>query len=124
MRNKILAVLMILVMVFTVVGCGSSDSNSSSDNSNNVSYTFRYDDLLQQHYKKHGIAMGFNSAEEYQEAASDVINNPDALHKTESEDGDDVYYIEKTNEFVVLSTDGYIRTYFNPDDGEDYYDRQ
>ena len=42
----------------------------------------------------------------------------------EKEDGDDVYYIQDTNEFVVVSTDGYIRTYFNPDDGIDYYNRQ
>lgn len=43
---------------------------------------------------------------------------------TEAEDGDDVYYIEDTNEFVVVSPDGYLRTYFNTDAGKDYYDRQ
>ena len=52
------------------------------------------------------------------------ISSPDALHKLEKEDGDDVYYIESTNEFVIVSTDGYIRTYFNPDSGKDYFDRQ
>lgn len=46
------------------------------------------------------------------------------LYKTEKEDGDDVYYKEDTNEFVVVSTDGYIRTYFNPDSGKKYFDRQ
>ena len=55
---------------------------------------------------------------------SDVVNNPKSLHKTEKEDGDDVYYKEDTNEFVVVSTDGYIRTYFNPDSGKKYFDRQ
>ncbi len=57
-------------------------------------------------------------------AASAVITNSNALHKKEAEDGDDVYYIEETNEFVVVSTDGYIRTYFNPSSGKDYFDRQ
>ena len=56
--------------------------------------------------------------------ASDVVNDPESLHKTEKEDGDDVYYKEDTNEFVVVSTDGYIRTYFNPDAGKKYFDRQ
>ena len=37
---------------------------------------------------------------------------------------DDVYYLESTNEFVIVATDGYIRTYFKPDDGKAYYDRQ
>lgn len=87
-------------------------------------YTFRSEKLLLDHYKKHGIEMGFDSAEAYAEAANQVIHNPDVLHKLEAEDGDDVYYLEATNEFVVVSTDGYIRTYFNPDDGIDYYNRQ
>jgi pyocin large subunit-like protein len=68
--------------------------------------------------------MGFSSAEEYEKAASEVVENKDALHKTEKEDGDDVYYLEETNEFVIVSTDGYIRTYFNPSNGIDYYNRQ
>ena len=63
-------------------------------------------------------------AEEYLAAANAVIANPDALTKTETEDGDMVYYVEDTNEFVVLSTDGYIRTYFYPDSGKRYFDRQ
>lgn len=70
------------------------------------------------------MRMGFDSPESYEKAASDVINNPAALNKTEAEDGDMVFYIEDTNEFVVLSTDGYIRTYFLPDAGKKYYDRQ
>lgn len=85
---------------------------------------FRNQKLLKQHYEKHGIEMGFSSAEEYEKAAAAVVSHPDALHKTEAEDGDDVYYIESTNEFVVVSTDGYLRTYFNPDRGIDYFNRQ
>ena len=89
-----------------------------------VSYRFRNDKLLTQHYEKHGIEMGFDSKESYEAAASAVINNPAALTKTEKEDGDYVYYVESTNEFAVLSTDGYIRTYFKPDAGIKYYNKQ
>ncbi len=87
-------------------------------------YRFRNKDRLNDHYKKHGIEMGFASAKEYEKAASAVVNNPNALHKTEKEDGDDVYYVEETNEFVIVSKDGYLRTYFNPSAGIDYYNRQ
>lgn len=97
---------------------------SSSQNTETRTYKFRNKNLLNQHYEKHGKDMGFSSAEEYEKAASAVVNNPSALHKTEKEDGDDVYYIESTNEFVIVSTDGYIRTYFNPDRGIDYYNKQ
>ena len=86
--------------------------------------TFRYDDYLYEHYEKHGIDMGFESAQDYLDAANAVVYNPSSLHKIEEEDGDDVYYLEITNEFVVVSTDGYIRTYFNPSDGIDYFNRQ
>lgn len=64
--------------------------------------------------------MGFVSSEEYEMAASDAVNNPESLHKTEKEDGDDVYYKEDTNEFVIVSTDRYIRNNFNPDSGKKY----
>ena len=89
-----------------------------------VEYRFRSKKLLNSHFEKHGIEMGFDTAAEYEAAASAVVNNKDALHKTEKEDGDDVYYLEDTNEFVIVSQDGYIRTYFNPSDGIKYYNRQ
>lgn len=87
-------------------------------------YHFRNATLLEEHYEKHGIDMGFSSAAEYEAAASAVVTSPQALHKLEKEDNDDVYYIESTNEFVIVSTDGYIRTYFSPDSGKDYFDKQ
>lgn len=87
-------------------------------------YSFRNDRLLNQHYEKHGIEMGFATIEEYVAAANAVINHPDVLHKLEAEDNDDVYFLEATNEFVVVSTDGYIRTYFIASGGIDYFNRQ
>lgn len=87
-------------------------------------YRFKNFDLLNEHYEKHGREMGFESAKDYEIAASKVVNNPKALHKLEAEDGDDVYYLEETNEFVIVSTRGYIRTYFSPDSGIKYYEKQ
>ncbi|MDE6788078.1 MAG: lipoprotein [Ruminococcus sp.] len=93
-----------------------------------VEYSFRTKNQLEQHFEKHGDEFDgdfdYNTAEEYEAGANDVINNPDALYKTEKDDGDGVYYLESTNEFVILSTDGYIRTYFRPTAGIDYFNRQ
>ena len=93
-----------------------------------VEYHFRSQKQLADHFEKHGAEFdgdfGYKTAAEYEKGASDVINNSKALHKTEAEDGDSVYYIEVTNEFIILSTDGYIRTYFRPNGGKRYYDRQ
>jgi pyocin large subunit-like protein len=89
-----------------------------------IEHEFRNEELFENHYKKHGIEMGFDSPEKYLAGANRVIASPDVLHKIEKEDGDDIYYLEASNEFVVVSKDGYLRTYFKPSDGIDYYNRQ
>ncbi len=148
--NRILLFVLLIALFFTAArlissgGVGAIEDNTQGikveeqegagqqkeERQNPVSYTFRSNELLQSHFEKHGIDMGFADAAAYEKAASDVINNPFAEHKTEKEDGDLVYYIEQTNELVILSKPqnkndkGFIRTYFLPDDGRDYYDRR
>ena len=87
-----------------------------------VTYKFRKAQYLTEHFEKHAADFSYTTEEEYLEGANRVIQNPEALHKLEAEDGDDVYFVESTNEFVVVSTDGYIRTYFKAN--IDYYNRQ
>lgn len=86
-------------------------------------YSFRSKKLFDEHYKKHGAEFGDITQEEYLAGANALITNKNALQKTE-EDGDKLFYIESSNEFGVLSSDGYIRTYFRPDSGIDYWNRQ
>lgn len=106
----------------------AKETKSDTEDDNYIGYHFRTEKLLDDHFNKHGMefSVGFDyeTAEDYEKGASDVINNPDALYKTEAEDGDGIYYLEETNEFVVLSTDGYIRTYFRPGGKKAYFDRQ
>lgn len=87
-------------------------------------YTFRTEELYQSHYQKHGAEFGSITKEEYLALANDLIISPTALHKPEAEDGDDLIYDPEKNQFLVFSTDGYIRTFFCPDDGMAYYERQ
>ena len=90
-------------------------------------YYFRYKSYLDEHYEKHGIEMGFPNANAYRKAASDIINaagNEGVLSKYKSDgSGDMCFYVEATKEFVVLSNDGYIRTYFICS-GLKYYEKQ
>lgn len=87
-------------------------------------YRFASTEKRNDHFKKHGDEFNYGNALEYELGASEVINNSEVLHKTEAEDGDDVYYLESTNEIVFVSKAGIIRTYFKPDDGIAYYNRQ
>lgn len=89
-----------------------------------LTYYFRNETLRSQHFQKHGGEFPYQTAEEYEQGANRVIETEGVLHKKEAEDNDDVYYLESTNEFVIVSTDGYIRTYFKPGGGIDYYNRQ
>ncbi len=83
---------------------------------------FRNAEKLSQHFEKHGEEVGASSKGAYVAAANAVVANSDALHKEESEDGDDVYFLQDTGELVVVSQKGYIRTYFIAD--LDYFERQ
>lgn len=107
----------------TTAAAQSSSASATSSAQASKTYSFRSKKLLKEHFNKHGIVMGFPDAQAYAAAANEVIANPAALHKLEAEDGDDVYYLEATDELVIVSTDGYIRTYFNPG-GIGYFNRQ
>ena len=129
MKSKKLPVILAVIAILVVVFLGMQSLSGGGDEPTGepdeyVEYTFRNAKLLEEHFQKHGIEMGFATEEEYQKAASNVANDPNALHKLEKDDKDDVYYLEETNEFVVISVDGYIRTYFCPDSGKKYFDKQ
>ena len=100
----------------------SAEFEGAYETASERTYEFRKHRYLTEHFEKHGDEFPYDTEEAYLQGANYVINNPDALHKLEKEDGDDVYFVEDTNEFVVVSTDGYIRTYFIAD--IDYYNRQ
>ena len=93
--------------------------------SQTVWYTFANDDRLNEHFEKHGVEMGYDSAQDYLAGANALINNPNALvkYETDQNDGDLVYYLEETDEILFPSQYGKIRTYFICS-GRAYFDKQ
>ncbi len=128
-RNTLLAVLLMVAMAAIVWGATGnrnrpgSSQEITADAAGEAAH-FYDEEALNQHFEKHGAEFGYATAQEYEAGANRVIASPDALHKLEAEDGDDVYYLEETNELVIVSPRGVIRTYFRPDDGLAYYERQ
>ena len=53
-----------------------------------------------------------------------IDDTSDNVLTKREEDGDYLFFNTETGEFLVLSEDGYIRTFFIPDDGIDYWNRQ
>ena len=89
---------------------------------------FRSQDKLDEHYEKHVVQQkefGTITKDEYLALAQQLVGNPGSsvLTKKDSE-GNTLFYDPDTNEFAVLSSDGYIRTFFKPSGGQSYYDRQ
>ena len=118
-----------LAALLCLPGCSFVSDEAQSASSHDTAaaetashLTFRTDEKLQRHFEKHGWETGCATAEEYLAAANSVIANPDSLRKLQAEDGDDLYFLESTGEFVVVSPAGYIRTYYLTD--RDYFDRQ
>ncbi len=102
-----------------------SEETTTEEEKEYAEYSFRSKNQYVSHYEKHGAEFGDITIEEYLEMANDLINSDsETLHTKMSEDGDYLFYDEATNEFLVLSADGYIRTFFKPTAGIDYYNRQ
>lgn len=104
---------------------GSVDEDvAEAADEENIKYEFRNNTLWKEHFEKHGEEFPYETKEEYLQGANIMLENPNKLHKLEKEDGDDVYYLEETNEFIIVSKDGYLRTYFKPSKGKKYFDKQ
>jgi pyocin large subunit-like protein len=119
----------IVVLVIGAISLLSSDNKSDTSANTYKSqsyseYSFSSEQALQDHFNKHGSEFGYSTKEEYLQGAINVIENPASLKEIEKEDGDIVYYLQSTNEIVFVSPSGTIRTYFRPDDGIDYFNRQ
>ena len=125
----VLVLLIVLVALVGVGGCVQSPDRGASSTpiaADEQDYQFASQEKFDQHYQKHGREFGGISQNEYLQKANDLIVSAAATVKTKEEktDGDTCYYDTATNEFLVLTKKGVIRTFFHPDDGIDYFNRQ
>lgn len=90
------------------------------------SLQFVSEQLFQKHYDKHLSEFGEISKERYLEKANALADAPlseDIVQLVRS-DGSIAKYCYSTNEFVVVTADGNIRTYFKPETKEAYWDEE
>lgn len=88
---------------------------------------FRNQERLQEHFEKHGREFGASSAEQYDRMARalrDAPISPDILEATRKSDGVISRFDRTTGAFIAFETNGTIRTFFKPNDGERYFRRQ
>ena len=80
----------------------------------------------EEHWEKHGAEFPeFRNAHEYAAGALRFVSHPPPGALTKSRDnGDTLFYDPNTNTFAVKDRRGEPRTFFRPDSGRAYWDRQ
>ena len=104
---------------------GGGKSGEQSDDKNNIETNFKSQDLLDSHYDKHKGEFGSITKDEYLMKANELINSEgDNILTKVRNNGDILYYNSSTNEFAVKTKDGFLRTFFKPSEGLEYFKRQ
>jgi len=86
---------------------------------------FSSDELLQKHFAKHKDEFGFKTVKQYDNAAKSFASSNNAdIQQYIRPNGDVLRYNPASNEFLVASSKGTIRTYFKPRAGYSYYYQQ
>ncbi|MDA2807280.1 hypothetical protein, partial [Nocardiopsis suaedae] len=81
---------------------------------------------LDEHFDKHGAAMGYESQIEYRMAAEDLMcecdgGRPGVQVKV---NGDTRYYLDPTTGEFGMPSDKGVVTFYVPDNPQDYFDKQ
>ncbi len=81
---------------------------------------------IDQHFNDHGKSMGFDSKESYKQHAIKFANTIDRKNCTSfvAENDSTYKYNKVTNEFAIITKDGYIVTYYKPTGEYSYYKNQ
>ena len=96
---------------------------TSKEDSDIIKIGFETPKLMQRHYKKHGKEYGDISIESYLSLANELANMPDSedVEKMVRSDESTAIYRFSTNDFLVLTKEGNIRTFFKPKSGKEYW---
>ena len=87
---------------------------------------FRDPALLAEHFRKHGAEFGGATKIEYLRLAQLLRDRAAGgpVREGVRQDGVVTRFDRQTGAFLALDPDGTIRTFFRPNDGERYFDRQ
>jgi hypothetical protein len=87
---------------------------------------FRSRERLDEHFQKHGREFGAATLEDYLRLAQALRDRPaggDVLERVR-EDGVVTRFDRGSGAFIAFGDDGVIRTFFRPNDGARYFERQ
>jgi pyocin large subunit-like protein len=88
---------------------------------------FRSRQQLEDHFDKHGREFGRITIDQYLKLAQDLRDAPvggPIVERVRQSDEVITRFDRKSGAFIAFNSDGTIRTFFKPDDGEAYFNRQ
>lgn len=87
---------------------------------------FRSRERLEEHFRKHGREFRAATSADYLHLAQALRDRPGGGDVLELVRGDDVVcrFDRASGAFIAFGPDGIIRTFFQPNDGERYFERQ
>ena len=87
---------------------------------------FRSRDRLEEHFRKHGREFGSITQDDYLRMAQTLRDRPvgGAILESVRDDGVATRFDREAGTFVAFNRDLTIRTFFRPNEGEDYFRRQ
>ncbi|MGN1013828.1 MAG: minor capsid protein [Butyricicoccus sp.] len=108
----------------TFVDGGNKGGLTAMDIDGIMKATFESPELLNRHYEKHRKEFGDITPEEYLERANQLLHEElsEDVEQIVRSDGSISKYKFSTNEFLVVTVDEFIRTYFLPTDKEKYWE--
>lgn len=118
-------ILSLVLCLLTSWSCVSASEQDVQDAGGALSLAFASDERLEEHWVKHRSEFGQISRDEYLQRARTFFADESADKETKQrENGDELHFNASTSEFGVLSDDNTIRTYFRPNSGRRYWERQ
>ena len=132
-RNAAVAVTLVFAVLFGMHRLSHDSrfrmSPSAPDSATSVVWSHGHDGAArnaEEHWEKHGAEFPeFRTAVEYERGALAFVTSPPPGTLTKTNDrGDTLFYDPASNTFAVRDAQGEPRTFFRPNNGRAYWDRQ
>lgn len=106
---------------YSNVQCGSSGNSERTETRG-----FLDKGRLRDHFNDHGKAMGYKNSKEYEAAAAEFLSKPLGKNMEEltNSDGSRLRYDYKTNEYGAATYKNDTLTFYNPNDGAEYWEER
>jgi pyocin large subunit-like protein len=129
MRTRLFSTSVVLIAILLCEGCTQFQPTSPPANqpqSVRSNIGFASQQKLLEHFEKHGAEFGSITINEYLSQAQTMRDRTPggSLLEFKRADGVTTRYDRDTGAFIAFDSDGTIRTYFRPNAGERYFERQ